>query len=404
MIPDAAISLMSASGRSHEARRLLSFPQPPFPAQGGAYWLDDDGRPLQDEPVWTWITARTAHVYGLAHLAGAPDAQSRAEIALRGLRGPLRDERHGGWFESSPSRSSHKTAYTHAAVLLASTTAMRAGWDVTGELLGESLDVIDERFWDDEAGMSRDAMTRDWSSTSDYRGLNANMHLVEAYLAVPEEVSAVPRQRALRICRRVVEWAEANDWRLPEHFDGRWHPVLDYGIDRPSDPFTPFGSTPGHGFEWARLFAGASADGSAPQDAAWLREAALALYDRAARDGWARDGTPGFVYTVDWAGRPVASQRLFWVAAEAVAAAEVLTKLTGDQRYYDDRLVWWRYIDEYLVDRGRGSWRHELDADNRPASTIWAGKPDLYHAYQACIVPDLPLSASVSAGVASARV
>ncbi|KZE90601.1 AGE family epimerase/isomerase [Microbacterium sp. TNHR37B] len=403
MIPEAAISILSASGRSREARRLLAFPQPPFPPQGGAYWLDDDGRPLQDEPVWTWITARTAHVYGLAHLAGAPDARWRAEVALRGLRGPLRDERDGGWFESSPSRRTHKTAYTHAAVLLASTTALRAGLDITGELLRESLEVIDERFWDEEAGMSRDAMTRDWSSTSDYRGLNANMHLVEAYLAVPDEVSPLARQRALGICRRVVAWAEVTDWRLPEHFDLAWGPVLDYGIDRPSDPFTPFGSTPGHGFEWARLLAGASVEGSA-KDAAWLREAALSLYDRAARDGWARDGEPGFVYTVDWEGRPVASQRLFWVAAEAVAAAEVLLKLTGDPRYHDDRRVWWRYIDEYLVDRERGSWRHELDLGNRPASTIWAGKPDLYHAYQACIVPDLPLSASVSEGVARARV
>jgi mannose/cellobiose epimerase-like protein (N-acyl-D-glucosamine 2-epimerase family) len=37
-----------------------------------------------------------------------------------------------------------------------------------------------------------------------------------------------------------------------------------------------------------------------------------------------------------------------------------------------------------------GSWHHELDPDNRPASAIWPGKPDVYHAYQAVLLTLLP--------------
>ncbi|WP_344931743.1 AGE family epimerase/isomerase [Saccharopolyspora gregorii] len=41
------------------------------------------------------------------------------------------------------------------------------------------------------------------------------------------------------------------------------------------------------------------------------------------------------------------------------------------------------------MDRELGSWRHELDEHNRPAATVWEGKPDLYHAYQATLLPRL---------------
>jgi len=392
----------TASWLDREGRRILEFPRRPFPPTGGAYWLDDDGAPRTDLPVYTWITARTVYVYSLAHLGRVPEAAARAEVALRGLAGPLRDGVHGGWVESASWESDDKTAYAHASVLLATTAAVRAGLPGARELFAEALAIVDEHFWDEEYGMARDTLSRDWSRCSSYRGLNANMHLVEAFLAVDDSEAPGIRDRALRICRRVARWAADHDGRLPEHFDEEWNPLLELGRSDPADPFKPYGSTPGHGFEWARLLAGAASEAS-PADRVWLERSAVALYDRAARDGWARNGEPGFVYTVDWSGAPVVDQRLFWVAAEAVAAAEVLGRATGDARYEADRSVWWEYIAEHFIDTVRGSWIHELDARNRPASTIWSGKPDLYHAYQACILPGLPLAPSVLAAVHRAQ-
>lgn len=394
--------IATATWLDAEARRLLDFPREPFPPDGGAYWLDDDGRPRRDLPVHTWISARTAYVYGLAALARMPDAATRSEIALRGLAGPLRDAVHGGWVESSAWDSTDKTAYAHASVLLAAVTALRAGVPGARASFAEALALVDRHLWDDRAGMSRDTMSRDWSESSPYRGLNANMHLVEAFLAVPEHEAPGIRARALGICRRAADWAAGNGWRLPEHFDEHWNPLLELGRDRPADPFKPYGSTPGHGFEWSRLLAGAATE-AAPADRPWLLEAAVALYDRSARDGWARDGSPGFVYTVDWSGEPVVGQRLFWVAAEAVSTADVLARTTGESRYERDRADWWRYIADHFIDRERGSWRHELDARNRPSSTMWEGKPDLYHAFQACVIPGLPLSPSVLASMERAH-
>ena len=53
------------------------------------------------------------------------------------------------------------------------------------------------------------------------------------------------------------------------------------------------------------------------------------------REGWDVDGAPGFVYTVDWSGKPVVRERMHWVAAEAVGAAAALHAATGEERFDD---------------------------------------------------------------------
>ena len=121
---------------------------------------------------------------------------------------------------------------------------------------------------------------------------------------------------------------------------------------------------------------------------------AVALFDAGVREGWAVDGAAGFVYTVDWDGAPVVRQRMHWVATEALAAASTLGQVTGDPAYAVCEDVWWSYAEQHLVDREHGSWHHELDPANRPAAGTWAGKPDVYHAVQATLVPRLPVSPS----------
>ncbi|MCB7534982.1 AGE family epimerase/isomerase, partial [Escherichia coli] len=44
-----------------------------------------------------------------------------------------------------------------------------------------------------------------------------------------------------------------NNWRIPEHFNSDWEPELEFNADKPDDQFKPYGATPGHGIEWARL-------------------------------------------------------------------------------------------------------------------------------------------------------
>jgi mannose/cellobiose epimerase-like protein (N-acyl-D-glucosamine 2-epimerase family) len=340
-------------------------------------------------------------VFGFAHLLGVPGAGEAADVALEALRTHLRDEEHGGWVASrgpgADDVDGTKAAYAHAFVVLAAATGTVAGREGAPELLELALRTLDERFWEAEHRLHLDERSRDWSAVDPYRGVNANMHAVEALLAAFDATGEREwLERAASIADRVAAWAEANRWRIPEHFDDRWRVQLELNADRPDDPFKPYGATPGHGLEWARLLVQLDVAGGT---SGRRTDDATALFDRAAADGWDGDG---FVYTTDWQGRPVVARRFHWVAAEAVAAADVLHRVTGDGRFVTSAAGWWRWIDAHLVDHERGSWHHELDTDNRPSGRTWIGKPDVYHAAQAVILPELPLAGSFGAAARAA--
>ena len=386
-----------------ECQRLLNFGRHfPHPL-GGAAWLDATGQPDMSRPVYTWITARMVHVYVLGHLLGGSGDLELAAQALAGLTGRLRDPSSGGWLTSvgtAEESPDEKACYTQAFVVLAASSASVAGLSGARELLSEAFEVWDQRFFEAEAGMFVDSWNRSFTQLSDYRGVNANMHGVEALLAAADVTGDdTLRERALGVARRVaLEFAEPHSWRIPEHFDSAWEPQLEHNRDLPDDQFRPFGATVGHGLEWSRLLLHLEASLADPP--AWLLPAAEALFERAVTDGWAVDGADGFVYTTDWNGTPVVRDRLHWVLAEAIAAAASLRARTGDDHYSDLAATWWAYAERYLFDRTYGSWHHQLDASNHVIDTVWPGKPDLYHAVQATVIPRLPLAPSMATALA----
>jgi sulfoquinovose isomerase len=391
------------SALAAECERLLDFGRLfPHPL-GGAAWLDTRGQPDLSRPVYTWITARMLHVYTLGHLLGRAGDADLAAQALAGLNGRLRDGRNDGWLTSvdaADESPDEKACYTHAFVVLAASSGTVAGLPVARDLLAEALDVWHQRFFDDMAGMFVDSWNRDFTQLGEYRGVNANMHAVEALLAAADVTSdRLWRERALGIARRVaLEFAEPNSWRIPEHFSSSWEPQLEHNRDRPDDQFQPYGATVGHGLEWSRLLLHLEASLGDPPD--WLLPAAEALFDRAVVDGWAVDGADGFIYTTDWDGTPVVRDRMHWVVAEAIGAAAALRRRTGDDRYSDLAATWWAYAERCLFDRQYGSWHHQLDATNQVIDTVWPGKPDLYHAVQATVIPRLPLAPSMATALA----
>jgi mannose/cellobiose epimerase-like protein (N-acyl-D-glucosamine 2-epimerase family) len=383
-----------------ECDRLLGFGRAARNPAGGFAWLDSNGRPELDRPQQLWITARMTHVYSLGHLLGRPGSAVLVDHGVTALRGRLRDARHQGWYGEVTADgpvTREKTAYEHAFVVIAAVSATAADRPGGKELLDEALDVLLTWFWADDAGMLVEQWDEPFDALDGYRGANANMHGVEALLAAADVTGdASLRDRARRILTRVVhELAPAHGWRIPEHFDDSWTPRLDYHRDQPAHPFRPYGATVGHWLEWARLALHLRAALGDDADC-WLLDDARSLFDQAVRDGWAADGSPGFVYTVDWDGRPVVRERMHWVAAEAVAAAATLYAATGETRYADRYELFWDHVAEHFLDRRLGSWHHELSPELRPSRLTWSGKPDLYHAVQATLVPRLPLAPTLA--------
>ena len=76
--------------------------------------------------------------------------------------------------------------------------------------------------------------------------------------------------------------------------------------------------------------------------------------------------------------------------------------MTGKQQYADNYAAFMQYLDEKVMDHVNGSWFHQLDRNNVVLDTVWPGKSDLYHAFQAMMIPyyaaDLSIAPAVKAG------
>lgn len=91
----------------------------------------------------------------------------------------------------------------------------------------DALALYDLRFWNEEEGLSCDTWNTEFTELDSYRGLNANMHTVEAFLAAADVTGDEKyRVRAGRIIDHVLVWAKDNNWRIPEHFSSDWVPDL----------------------------------------------------------------------------------------------------------------------------------------------------------------------------------
>lgn len=381
-----------------------------FPSPGGSSWyLGDDGTPWTEKNREAYVTCRMAHVYSIASLMGHEGSEALVDAAVKGLRGELRDKEHDGWYEGLTPGGSHlsgKQCYAHAFVILAGTSAYLAGRPEAEELLQEALEVYDRYYWNEEEGLSCDNWNTEFTVMDDYRGLNANMHSVEAFLAVADAAGKEEyRVRAGRIIDHVLGWAKDNHWRIPEHYTKDWEPDLEKNREKPDDPFKPYGATPGHGLEWARLITQWALSTYKEDEEGMLPyiNAAEELFRRAVEDAWNADGAPGICYTTGWDGEPIVHERMHWTLAEGINTAAVLYHVTKKQEYADAYAAFMRYLDEKVLDHVNGSWFHQMDQNNQVTGTVWPGKPDIYHALQATLIPYYAPEASIALAVKEKR-
>jgi sulfoquinovose isomerase len=312
------------------------------------------------------------------------------------------DPHDGGWYWSATSAGpadSRKQTYGHAFVLLAASTAAQAGFG-TDDLISEATDLIATRFFEPASRLYTEGWDRAFTASEDYRGQNPNMHLVEAFMAAAEATGDRGYlTRAVPIAERIIgQFAAGNGWRIPEHFTADWRPRPEFHRDQPRDVLRPYGYTPGHSLEWARLLLQLRALAGPGHD--WMLDASRHLFDQAITDGWDKERT-GFVYTIGTDGAVGVADRFHWVLTEAIGAAAYLYRATGDLRYDRWYRRFWDHAALYLIDRRQGSWHHELTPANQPGHTTWDGKPDLYHALQATLFARTPLSAGLGAALAN---
>lgn len=371
-----------------DARRQLAFFRASLRPDGRFAVLDHDGTPLPDAPQELHTTTRLIHAYALGQALGTPGAGEIIDAGMAALNRHHRDPVHGGFFWSftpdGPADAT-KLAYGHVFVLLAAASALHAGHPDAPALLDEADAVLSARFWDDTHGLFADEFTRDWQPFSTYRGMNANMHGIEALLAAHEATGAAHfLTRAGRILDFfVTRMAPAYGWRLPEHYDDQWRPDPDY---RGNPMFRPAGTTPGHSLEIARLAIQHWDLAGRPEDGTPIR--ARALIETALHDAWLPGG--GLAYTLGEGGRVAVADRYWWPVAEGIGALTALMRIDpqpADAEWYAGL---WAFAEAHLIDAARGGWFPELDAHLRPVARQFHGKPDIYHALQADLLPLAP--------------
>ncbi|WP_410217277.1 AGE family epimerase/isomerase [Paracoccus sp. (in: a-proteobacteria)] len=372
-----------------DARRQLDFFDASPRLGGGFHVLDLRGRPLLGDLQELHSTTRLVHSYALAQLAGRPDRAGIIDRGMEYLWTRHRDATYGGYLwalDGDVPVEGPKLAYGQVFVLLAASSARMVGHPDADRLLSDAAEVLDRHFWDEDAGLFRDEFTRDWEAFSTYRGMNANMHGVEALLAAHEATGETEYlSRAGRILKFFIAGqAAAHGWRIPEHYDDQWKPDPDYA----GDPmFRPAGTTPGHSFEMARLLLqwwdlAGRPDSNAPQQA-------HALVCTALSDAW-DNRRGGLIYTLRPDGFKDNPARYWWPVTEALGALAASIKLEPqpeDEAWYR-RL--WQFASVRLIDHERGGWFPELGDDDNPAQHQFKGKPDLYHALQADLLPLAP--------------
>ena len=388
-----------------QRKNLIEFGQRGYDSTlGGFGRLQSDGKLDRERGLETWVNCRAVYCFALDVLAGNDDSMEFVEIGAECLIGLLRDVENGGWFtgvsaSGEPHTQGRKEAYTHAFVLLAASSLLAVGSSRAQDLFDSINDVLSRHFWQDQEQATLESWDRTWTTPENYRGANSNMHLTEACLAAFDVTrDMIWLRRADGITSRIVgTYAQSMGWRIPEHFKETWEVDFEYNADFPNHPFRPYGSTPGHGFEWARLVIQLSrslrSQGIGHRE--WHLSAAEDLFSKAVSDGWMRDGAPGFAYTVAFDGKVLNSSHLSWVACEALSAAIVLDQEFPGSCYAEWVVHLQEYAASYLVDPRFGGWHTELDSLNNPSSLIWGDKPDFYHPFQAVLLPRVVVGPSL---------
>ncbi len=310
-------------------------------------------------------SARFAVNFSLAAELGLREwTPAAAERAVEFLASAHRDPETGGyrWLLSGTDPvDDRRSTYGHAFVLLAYARATAAGVPGAADLVAETFELLDERFWEPAHEMFRSELTPEWEPREEgYRGQNANMHACEALLAAYEATGESEYlDRSYAVARAFArDLAAETDGLLWEHYDAGWTHDFGYNREAPRDQFRPWGYQPGHHAEWAKLLASLARH----RDEPWLLERAESLFEFAVGTGW--DGEyGGFYYTLDREGDPVVADKYGWTVAEGIGAAAALYDRTGDDRYLDWYDRQWTYAEAHLVSED-GNWFQRLTREN----------------------------------------
>ena len=353
---------------------------------GFFHYFKDDGSVYDSATKHLVSSTRFIYNYSMAYIHFKDDEYLDAvRHGINFLRNSHLNQKTGGyaWILNGQSMAdSSNYCYGLAFVLLAYSTAYKAGISEAKIYIEEVFELMEKYFWRDEFGLYTDEISSDWSEVSNYRGQNANMHSCEALIASYEATNE-PKylDRALiisdNICNRQAEQADGLIW---EHYSSEWRIDWSFNKDKPDDLFRPWGFQVGHLTEWSKLLL--ILERYVNKD--WLLPRAIELFEDAVEMGW-DEKNDGLFYGFAPNGDICDRDKYFWVQAESFAAAALLANRTKDAKYSDWYERIWQFSWKHMIDHKYGAWFRILDGKNNKYDDLKspAGKTD-YHTMGAC--------------------
>ncbi len=383
------MSYRDATFLREHIRSIMSFYHPVcIDDELGGYinQLRDDGSIFDRTTKHLVGTCRFVYNYALASLAlDEPAYRLAAAHGLRFLQEGHRQPDGGFVWElqGRAVKDGTRHCYGHAFVLLASAGAAKAGVEGAENLLSETYELLENRFWEPDAQLYVDEIKAgDWNAVGPYRGQNPNMHMCEAMLCAFEATGeAKYLDRAYLLARRIcVDLADKADGLIWEHYHTDWSHDWEFNKDDPRNLFKPYGYLPGHFTEWAKLLL--ILERYRPED--WMLTRSQHLFEVALDRSWDHQ-RGGMIYSFAPDGQILDTDRYYWVLAETFAAAASLALRTQDASYWAwyDRA--WEYSDRHFVDHKYGAWYRILNANNQKYDDLKSppAKTD-YHPLSAC--------------------
>lgn len=330
--------------------------------------LDNDNRPVTGAPKGAVLHARILWTFSEAHrFSGDPALAEIADRAYAYLSGPFTDKEHGGVFWSlSPDGTvldTRKQVYAQAFALY----GIAAYYALTGlsSVLDQAISLfrlIEQHAFDTAENGYLEAFSRSWGPLEDLRlsakdanekkTANTHLHVIEAYAALyrvwPDEGLRERMINLLALFDRYFIDPASGHLRL--FFNESW-------VEKPDVV------SYGHDIEAAWLLQQCA---EVAGDKPWIdrfRGHALRLAE-ASIEGLDQDG--GLWYEFDPHMAHLVREKHWWPQAEAMVGFYHAWQQSGDAAWLARSAGSWSFIQEHMIDHGRGEWYWGVTEDYSP--------------------------------------
>jgi mannobiose 2-epimerase len=315
------------------------------------------------------INTRILWTFSAAALKlGDPQYREMADWAYEYIVEKFWDRQYGGlyWmldYEGNPL-SDRKQIYAQAFAVYAMAEYFRAtGKEESLERARQLYRLIEEKSHEPVYGGYLEACGRDWGPLEDMRlsekdlnspkSMNTHLHVMEAYTNLlrawrDPELQAKQKELLEVTMDHIIDGATGH---FKMFFDNQWNSLSDH-------------ISFGHDIEGSWLLLEAA---QVLGDAALLnraRELSLRMARAVYEEALDQDGS--LFYEANSKGVMVDPNKHWWAQAEAVVGFYNAYQLSGEQRYLDQAVRVWEYIEEKVVDRVHGEWHAKLRPDGRP--------------------------------------